>query len=299
MAEPVLRTSDLTKKYGEFASLDCVSLSVNRGEIYGLVGRNGAGKTTLFKCIMGLARPTSGQIEIEGIQGNLATARHHMGFMISPSFFPYLGPSQNLEYLRKVKGMTGKADIGQVLELVGLGEVKKPFRAFSLGMKQRLGIAGALLGSPSILVLDEPINGLDPQGIIDIRNVIKNVHATTGATMIISSHILGELDLVATHFGFIEQGHLLREVSHAALHEQTRKTLRIEVDDVGLARTLLRDLGADVDIDGQALVLRTHLDQSHEIARALVHAGVEVRDLHRQETTLEEYFVRLVGGHDA
>jgi ABC-2 type transport system ATP-binding protein len=300
MALPVLRTHELTKKYGDFAALDSVSITVNSGDIYGLIGRNGAGKTTLFKSVMGLAKPTSGTVEIGGEAENLNEARHKMGFMISPSFFPYLNGKENLDYLRRVKGIGDKAEIGRVLELVGLGGVKKPFGTFSLGMKQRLGIAGALLGSPPIVVLDEPINGLDPQGIIEMRNVIRDVHSSTGATLIISSHILSELDLVATQFGFIEQGRLLKEISHSDLHEQTSKTVRIDVDDPVLAQTLLHELGVEeVDTSGESLVLHTHLDRTDDIAHTLVHGGVKLRDLHRQETTLEEYFVRLVGGHNA
>jgi len=192
--------------------------------------------------------------------------------------------------------------------------VKKPFKAFSLGMKNRLGIAGALLGSPPIVVLDEPVNGLDPQGIIDMREVIKDIHANTGTTFLISSHILSELDLVATRFGFIEEGVLLKEISHKDLHERTKKTLLIEVDDPAKAREALEPLGIgpeSLEIVPKApgleqasagryrLTLDSHLDKTSEIARALVHADVQLYNLHQRETTLEEYFVRLVGGQDA
>lgn len=260
MTEAVLRTRALTKKYGKHNALDAVSLTLNKGDIYGLVGRNGAGKTTFFKCVMGLARLTSGEIE-------LSAGKRDMGFMINPSFFPYLNPKENLEYLCRVKGVKTKGETARLLELVGLDGVKKPFKAFSLGMKQRLGIAGALLGSPSVIVLDEPINGLDPQGIIDVRNVIKSVHAQTGTTFIISSHILAELDLIATRFGFIERGVLLEEISHAELHEKTdKKLLVIEADDEEKAREVLNK------------------------------SGVKIRDVYKRETTLEDYFIRLIGG---
>ena len=224
MAITVMQTHNLSKKYGELLVLNGVSLTLRQGDIYGLVGRNGAGKTTFFKCVMGLARPTAGTIEIGG-GTSLSAARRKIGFMISPSFFPYLDPKENLEYLRRFKGIRTKGEVERLLELVGLAEVRKPFKAFSLGMKQRLGVAGALLGSPEIVLLDEPANGLDPQGIIDMRAIIKNANTQTGATFIISSHILSELDLVATRFGFIEQGVLLKEISHADLHENTKETL--------------------------------------------------------------------------
>ena len=293
----LLQTNHLTKMYGESIALNAVSLTLTQGDIYGLIGRNGAGKTTFFKCVMGLAKPTSGTIEIINDRINLNAARQKMGFMINPSFFPYLNPKENLEYLCHIKGLNKKGEVERLLKLVGLDGVKKPFKAFSLGMKQRLGIAGALLGSPSVVVLDEPINGLDPQGIIDMRTVIKNAHAQTGATFIISSHILAELDLVATQFGFIEQGVLLKEISHKDLHERTKKTLLIEVDDIPKAQSVLRALGiTDAAEENNRLTLQSHLDRSNDIARALVNGGVELYDLHRRETTLEEYFMRLTGG---
>ncbi|MCL2882721.1 MAG: ABC transporter ATP-binding protein [Coriobacteriia bacterium] len=301
MTQAILRTQDLTKKYGEFTALDKVSLNLGEGDIYGLVGRNGAGKTTLFKCVMGLASPTSGTITIHAGKTHLSAARKKMGFMINPSFFSYLKARENLEYLRRVKGLKDTGEVKRLLKLVELDGVKKPFKAFSLGMKQRLGIAGALLGSPSLVVLDEPINGLDPQGIIDMRGVIKNVHAQTGTTFIISSHILSELDLVATQFGFIDHGVLLQEISRRDLHEHTKKSLVIEVDQADRALVALESLNVrDVSVDGNRLTLATALDRCPEIARALVESGVALFDLHRQETTLEEYFMRLVGGdHNA
>ena len=300
MSQVLMRTHDLTKKYGEQSALDAVSLTLREGDIYGLVGRNGAGKTTFFKCVMGLARPSAGDVEIGGERTNLNTARRRMGFMINPSFFPYLDPYESLRYLSRLKGIRDKSETDRLLKLVGLEGVKKPFKAFSLGMKHRLGIAGALLGSPSIVVLDEPVNGLDPQGIIDMRTVIKDTHTNTGATFIISSHILSELDLVATRFGFIEQGKLLKEITHTDLHEHTKKSLIVEVDNAAKAMAILKTINiGEVSADGNRLTLDTHLDRASEIARALVGGGLELHSLHRRETTLEEYFVRLVGGQDA
>ena len=391
MPRIALKTHGLTKKYGETFALDSVSLTLGEGEVYGLVGRNGAGKTTFFKCIMGLAKPTAGRIEIAGstemdgcietasniemdgnietadrieIDGNiemdgnietgresksLGAARQRMGFMINPSFFPYLNPTENLEYLCRVKGIKIKGEVERLLGLVGLAGVKKPFKEFSLGMKQRLGVAGALLGSPPIVVLDEPVNGLDPQGIVDMREMIKDIHTQTGTTFIISSHILSELDLVATQFGFIEKGVLVKEISHADLHELTKKSLVIEVGDAAAALAALRPLGFEskaagrsavqegaaeaesgsavqegaaeaesrsavqedaaetgsgkaalhyITVNGNQLVLRSGIERPNLIARALIEGGVEVYDLHRQETTLEEYFMRLVGSPD-
>jgi len=307
MQQTVLQTHGLTKRYGEHDALHEVSLTLNKGDVYGLVGRNGAGKTTFFKCIMGLAWPSAGSIEINGEDAHLGAARRQMGFLINPTFFPYLNPYENLRYRCKVKGIQDKGEVERLLKLVGLGGVKKPFKAFSLGMKNRLGIAGALLGSPPIVVLDEPVNGLDPQGIIDMRALIKDIHVNTGTTFLISSHILSELDLVATRFGFIEEGVLLKEISHKDLHERTKKTLLIEVDDLAKAQAALKPLGITseaLSLEQQSaekyrLSLDSHLDETSDIARALVNADVELYSLHQRETTLEEYFVRLVGGQDA
>jgi len=299
MNVPALQTHALTKKYGEVRALDAVSLTLREGDVYGLVGRNGAGKTTFFKCVTGLARPTGGTIEIGGSAAGLHAARRRIGFMINPSFFPYLNPYESLEYLRRVKGIRTKGETERLLKLVGLDGVRKPFKTFSLGMKQRLGIAAALLGSPPVVVLDEPINGLDPQGIIDMRDVIKNVHADSGATFIISSHILSELDLVATRFGFIERGVLVKEIDRADLHESTREMLLLEVDDIAAALAALKKIGVapeDVTADGRRLALRSHLDEPQRIARAVVESGAELHSLRRRETTLEEYFIRLIGG---
>jgi len=309
---PALNTYELTKRYGDFTALNQVSLTVDQGDIYGLVGRNGAGKTTLFKTVMGLTPVTSGSVELFG-DHHLDARRRDIGFMINPSFFSYLNPAENLNYLCRVKGIPAreqKAEVNHLLDLVGLAGVKKPFKAFSLGMKQRLGIAGALLGNPQMVILDEPINGLDPQGIIDIRNIIQNVHQQRGTTFIVSSHILAELDLVATKFGFIEQGNLLQQISHAQLHQQTQRTLQIVCDDPATAAKLLVGAGVDpasmeVHVDESTgtpqytLVLLDGLERSAEFVTLLVSNGIRVFDLHRQETTLEDYFMGLVAAAQA
>lgn len=293
----ILQTEKLSKQYGTFMALDHVSLTVRQGDIYGLIGRNGAGKTTLFKCIMGLAKPTGGGMTIAGERRQLNRARGQMGFMINPSFFPYLNPRENLQYLCRMKGIGAKTEVDRLLKLVELEGVRKPFKDFSLGMKQRLGIAGAMLGNPQMVLLDEPINGLDPQGIIDIRNLIRAVHRQTGTGFLVSSHILSELDLVATRFGFIDHGVLLKEISHSELHEHTKKMLVIQVENGPRAKALLEKAGIQGVLAADNLLrMDTNLDKSHEIARMLVEGGLAVYDLHRQENTLEEYFMRLVGG---
>ncbi len=293
----VLQTQGLTKRYGDFFALRDVSVTVRKGDVYGLVGRNGAGKTTFVKCVLGLARPSAGTVELgEGPQ-RPDKARQQVGFMMTPSFFPYLAARENLVYLCRAKGVSEAREVDRLLDLVGLSEVRKPFSTFSLGMRQRLGIAGALLGSPSLVILDEPINGLDPQGIIDVRAIIASAREERGVTFIVSSHILSELDLVATRFGFIEQGSLVSEISHQELHEQTGGALVVEVDDVARARALLEARKLIVSSASEnRLVLRAAHERSAEVARALVEGGVDLYDLHRRETTLEEYFARVTKG---
>jgi ABC-2 type transport system ATP-binding protein len=231
--------------------------------------------------------------------GAVEIARRKVGFMISPSFLPYLSARQNLQYLARVKGVRAAGEVERLLKLVGLDGVKKPFKAFSLGMKQRLGIANALLGRPSIVVLDEPINGLDPEGIADIRQIIKDINQQDGTTFIISSHILSELDLVATQFGFIEAGRLVKDISHQALHEQTRKSLIVEVNDPMKARQLLKArLGLNASVSDNRLFLKSQIDEPNKIAKVLVEGGVELYRLEHQEMTLEEYFMQLIGGQN-
>ena len=297
MAEAILQTHGLTKKYGDFTALDRVSLTLKQGDIYGLVGRNGAGKTTLFKCIMGIAEPAGGTVEIFGDGNDLNKARSRMGFMINPSFFSYLNARENLSYLCRVKGIETGNEIEKLLRMVELDGIKKPYKDYSFGMKQRLGIAGALLGTPPIAVLDEPANGLDPQGIIDMRAVIKNLHTQSGMTFIISSHILSELDMVANRFGFIDHGVLLQEISREDLHNEAKRSLVIETNDASRAQTVLRSMGIEnISMDKDKLILDSDMDRPNEIARALINSGVEIYDLHRRETTLEDYFIRLTGG---
>ena len=295
----IITTHGLTKKYKDMIALNHVNLHVEKGGIYGFVGKNGAGKTTFFKLLMGLSQKSAGSIQINEMP-NLNKARSQIGFMIGPSFFPYMTPKQNIEYYRKLKGIKDKQETTRVLKMVGLYEVDKPFKSFSMGMKQRLGIANALLGNPPIVILDEPLNGLDPQGISDIREMILSINQQKGTTFIISSHILSELDLIATRFGFIDHGILLKETSHQELHELTRKSLYLEVDNPHLAIEILEkqlQTCQYIKSSHQGIILNDYLTEPDRVAKALVEGGVKLYELKRQETTLEEYFINLVGGN--
>lgn len=237
----MITLSHIQKSYGDFPVLKDVSLTIPKGEIYGLIGKNGAGKTTIFKTILGLTNFESGKISIAGSKraAGLQMNRRKIGFFIGKNFFDYLTAEENLHYYRQLKGIKDKKEVERVLELVGLKEVKTNYGSFSMGMKQRLGIANALLGNPEILILDEPVNGLDPQGIADVRNLIIKLNKERGMTIIVSSHILGELEHTANRFGIIHQGQILKEITREDLKVQ-KDSIQICVDDLERAKEILK-----------------------------------------------------------
>lgn len=301
--EHVIQTNNLTKSYGKSIAVNNVSLTLNKGDIYGLIGKNGAGKTTLFKMIMGLAQQSSGSIDFfdNNSQLNASIVRRSIGFMMGTSFYPYLNAHDNLEYLRKVKGIGNKEEIDRVLKLVDLYGVKKKYSAFSMGMKQRLGIANALLGNPSIIILDEPINGLDPQGISDIRKLIQNLNQQYGITFIVSSHILGELSMMATRFGFINNGKLIEELDQEQLHDKTTCSLVIKVDNVEKACYVLeQQLETENYLinERQEIILNDYLTQPELVSQSLFENNIKLYKIYNKETTLEDYFLGLIGGNN-
>lgn len=238
----MISLNHIYKKYGTHQVLQDVDLTVRQGEIYGLIGKNGAGKTTLFKIILGLTEFDKGRLSIMESQSksSLLMSRRKMGFFIGKNFFDYLNARENLDYYRQMKGIRDKSEVDRVLRLVDLEGVNAKFGSFSMGMKQRLGIANALLGNPQILILDEPVNGLDPQGIADIRNLLIRLNQEFGMTVIVSSHILGELEHTATRFGIIGHGRVLKEITREDLKVRN-DTLQIQVDDFEKAKQLLSE----------------------------------------------------------
>jgi ABC-2 type transport system ATP-binding protein len=238
----VLKTQNLTKRYGGNAAVDSVSLSVESGDIFGLIGQNGAGKTTLMRLVASLARPDDGSLELYGQKSEkgLSKARNRMGCVVEmPALYPNLTASQNLEYYRIQRGIPEKSAPQKALELVNLADTgKKKFRNFSLGMKQRLGLALAILNNPDFLILDEPINGLDPTGIVEIRGLMKRLNEQ-GVTILISSHILTELSQVATKYAIIHQGRLVKSLTQEQLREECRRALAVKVDDAAKASVIL------------------------------------------------------------
>lgn len=238
----MIKIDALDKYYGDFHVLKNLSLNINKGDIFGLIGKNGAGKTTIFKIILGLSDYKDGNLSIIGSENNtdLQKKRKEIGFFIGKNFFDYLNAKDNLKYYSKLKGIKGEDEIDRVLKIVGLSGVNSKYRSFSMGMKQRLGIANAILGNPSILILDEPINGLDPQGIADVRELIKKLNHEYDMTIIVSSHILGELENTATRFGIVHEGRVLKEITNDEL-DLSVDSVEISVDDLNKARKILLD----------------------------------------------------------
>ena len=246
MAEAIISLAHIKKSYGKHEVLRDVNLTVNKGDIYGLIGKNGSGKTTIFKIILGLSDSNAGEVHIGGAKDNLETGRSKIGFFIGQNFFPYMTPRQNLEYYRRLKRVRDKSEVERVLKLVELDNTgRKKVSGFSMGMKQRLGIANALLGNPEVIILDEPTNGLDPQGIADIRKLIKKLNAELGITVIVSSHILGELQSTANRFGILHNGEIVKVLTEEDL-KVSANYVRLNVDDVSRAVEVLAANGIQV-----------------------------------------------------
>lgn len=303
MSEYIIETRNLTKNYGEQKSVDDLSIHVKKGRIYGLLGRNGAGKTTTMKMLLGLTRPTSGEISIFGqnIKGNEKTILPRIGSLIeSPGFYPNLTATENLEIFAKIRGVPNKTAVKDALEVVGLPYMdKKLFSQYSLGMKQRLAIALAIMHDPELLILDEPINGLDPIGIAEVRKFIRDLCDIKGKTIIISSHILSEISLLADDIGIIDHGRLLEEASLEELEAKNGKYIHFVVSDTGQAsRILERDFQTTNFIVENENSLRLYdLDISvASINCSFVKAGIDVDEAHKSENTLEDYFKNITGG---
>ncbi len=306
MEEIVLATHDLTRAYGRNLALDHVTLTVRRGEIYGLIGRNGAGKSTLMRLVSGQSAPTAGSVELFGKTGlDLRRERSRTGVILeTPSFSPFLGARENLEYYRIQRGIPGRNVVEEALEMVDLTNTgSKKFKSFSLGMKQRLGLALALMSHPEFLILDEPINGLDPEGVAEFRQLFRRLNRDRQTTILISSHILSELSAVATCYGFLEKGKLLEEITAQELQEKCRVCLRLEVDDAAKASVVLHlRLGTDSFkvLPDNTVELYEYLDRPQAVSQALAEEGVSLLSMERQGSDLEAYFLGLIGGgHNA
>lgn len=301
----VLQAEGLVKQYRNFKALDKLQMHVPKGAIYGLVGKNGAGKTTLIRLICGLQEPTSGGYTLYGkknTEWEISASRRRMGAIVeTPSIYLQMTAEENLREQYRVLGLPSFEGIQELLHLVGLENTgKKKAKNFSLGMRQRLGIAVALCGDPDFLVLDEPVNGLDPEGIVEMRELILKLNREKQITVLISSHILDELSRLATHYGFIDAGRMVKEISAAELEKTIRKCVRLTVtntaalafvlDGMGLAYNILSS--TEADIFGEVNIT--------QLALALKEEECEVLSLHERDESLESYYISLIGGksHD-
>ena len=299
--EHILTTTALSKKYKKIQAISDLNIHIPKGSIYGLVGRNGAGKTTLIRIICGLQEPSSGEYTIYGISNNdikIAKSRQRMGAVIeTPSLYPDMTAEENLKQQALVIGLPSYESIPEILNLVGLENTKNnKVRNFSLGMKQRLGIALTLIGNPDFIVLDEPINGLDPQGIVEVRELILKLNRERGITVLISSHILDELSKLATHYGFIEKGHLLKETSSAEIEATCRKCILIEVSNTTALTRILDNIVQDYEIISESAAKIYDSISVTALVRALDKENCEILSLREQDENLETYFINLVGG---
>ena len=296
--EYVLQTHDLTKIFGRHTAVNHVNMNIEKGEIYGFIGRNGAGKTTLMRMVLSLAFPSSGSIELFG-EKDIKKVGNRIGSLIeAPGLYKNCTARENLERFSILYGSDRKK-VTEILEFVGLAQTgSKPAGKFSLGMRQRLGIAIAMLNDPELMILDEPVNGLDPEGMKEVRSLIQKLNRERGITVLISSHLLEELSKLVTRYGIINNGQLLEEISADDLEKNCTHCLRVSVDDIEKSKSLLTQIVPEQDIqvaDGK-LRLMSHLEESGEINRLLVQNGVMVRSLEVQTDSLEDYFMKRIGG---
>ena len=299
--EYVLKTNGLCKNYRHFKALNGLSMNVPKGAIYGFVGKNGAGKTTLIRLICGLQRPTNGDFELYGIKNTdrtISKSRRRMGAVVeTPSIYLDMTARENLKQQYRFLGAPSFDGIDELLKLVGLENTgKKKARNFSLGMKQRLGIAVALCGNPDFLVLDEPINGLDPQGIIEIRELILKLNREQQITVLISSHILDELSRLATHFGFIDSGRIVKEMSADELEAALRKCVRMRVSDTKALARVLDGMNVEYKILDSTIADVYAKPNFTQLAMELSKENCEVISMEEHDENLESFYVDLVGG---
>lgn len=298
----ILTTNGLTKTYGKHNAADHISIHVRQGDIYGLIGRNGAGKTTLLKMVSGLSTPTAGEFTLFGYSGKeKAQVMHRIGTLVeAPGIYPELSAAENLKLKCIALGVRDKTVVPKLLETVGLADTgKKRVGKFSLGMKQRLGIALALVGEPDLVILDEPINGLDPQGIVEIRETIEKLNREQNITFIISSHILEELSKIATNYGIIHNGALVQELTKEELFSKCNERIELKTNDTAKASTVLEKMGIHEykAVDSDTIQIFERLQDSGDITMKLAENGVKVLGISLKNETLEDYYLSLTGGN--
>ncbi|MDY6279213.1 MAG: ABC transporter ATP-binding protein [Roseburia faecis] len=301
--EYVLQTDNLTKCYKNIPALDGLTMHIPKGAIYGFVGRNGAGKTTLIRLICGLQEPSSGSFSLFGIRNDskdIVNSRRKIGAIVeTPAIYMDMTAEENLRQQYRILGISSYVSIPEILKLVGLENTgKKKVRQFSLGMKQRLGIAIALSGDPRLLILDEPTNGLDPQGIVEMREMILKLNREREITVLISSHILDELSRLATHYGIIDHGQMVKELSAQELNAVCRKCVRVEVSDTSVLARVLDAMGVEYQIISDTTADVFASVNVTQLTLALAKEKCEVLSMQERDESLENYFLSLTGGGD-
>lgn len=299
--EYVLRTNALCKNYKDYKALNGLSMNVPKGSIYGFVGKNGAGKTTLIRLICGLQEPTSGEYTLYGRKNtdkSILKSRRRIGAVVeTPSIYLDMTAQENLKQQYQILGLPSYDGLEEILKLVGLEHTgRKKAKNFSLGMRQRLGIAIALVGDPDFLVLDEPVNGLDPQGIIEMRELLLNLNRKHQITVLISSHILDELSRLATHYGFIDKGHLVKEITAKELEDSCRKCIRVEVTDTRALSRVLDQMNVEYHILSENMADIFAKINITPFVLSLSEENCEVLSMTERDESLESYYVNLVGG---
>lgn len=299
MSEYIITTDRLTKQFGQTKVVDSVSLHIKKGAIYGLIGRNGAGKTTIMKMLCGLSQPTDGSFKYEGFNCSQKEVLSRVGALIEePALYPNLSAKDNLKIKCLAYGIGDRDYIQKKLELVGLGKVgKKKVGKFSLGMKQRLGIAMALIGEPDFLLLDEPINGLDPQGIAEVRDMITRLNKEKNITILISSHILGELAKMATDYAIIEKGKIIEEAASDDLFAKCRDRIVIKSPDVDRIIPVIDAMGVTEykSIDTNTLEVYEKFDEVSKMNMQISSAGIPIDSIGVVASDLEDYFIKVTG----
>lgn len=299
--EYVLETNGLCKRYRDFTALNGLDMHIPKGSIYGFVGRNGAGKTTLIRLICGLQQPTGGGFTLYGVKNTdnrISRCRRRMGAVVeTPSIYLDMTAEENIRQQYLVLGVPSTDGITELLHLVGLESTgKKKAKNFSLGMRQRLGIAVALAGNPDFLVLDEPVNGLDPQGIIEMRELILKLNREHGITVLISSHILDELSRLATHYGFIDGGSMVREMSAEELGMRCRKCVRAEVSTASILARVLDGIGVAYSVVDDSKVDIYGDIPTTKLVRALDQENCTLYSMKERDESLESFYINLIGG---
>ena len=298
----IISIENISKKYKNQFALKDVNIEIEKKDIYGLIGKNGAGKSTLLKSLVGMISPTNGKISVQGSHNDytLALSRKNIGFFIDHSMYPYMNAYENLIYRCKALGITdAKKEVSRVLDLLKMSGVKKIVKTFSMGMKQRLEIAGALLGYPDIIILDEPLNGLDPEGIFDLKNLILDINRNYDTTFIISSHILSELEVLSNKFSFLHEGILIETLTKEELKKKCQHQLLIKTNDTNKATVILEEKlnTKNYTINAKSeILLSDYVDSPNLVADAIYANGLHLYQLTPYSITLEEFFLKMIGG---